>query len=197
MNSKKLIVFAGPTGVGKSTVMSFLKTNFNVTSPLCFTTRKKRVKEDDEYIFVNNEEFNNLEKRGLFFFVTGEDTKYGFYNENDLDKNVFVLATSYENAIRLKNSNSNTIIITMLYKNINEEIVERIQLRNEIVEDYKKRINYDIKDYNTNFVNILALSSLVVCTSEYSIDEVNKLVSEYLVFNNIIEKRENLKLERK
>ena len=46
MNNKKIIVFTGPTGVGKSTVMNYLKENFNVISPLCFTTRKKREKED-------------------------------------------------------------------------------------------------------------------------------------------------------
>ena len=122
MNNNKIIVFAGPTGVGKSTVMNYLKNNFNVVFPLCFTTREKRKKEEEEYIFVNSQEFSVLEKKKLFFFVTGEDTKYGFYNEPSSEEKIFVLATSYENAIRLKQMNQNVIIITFVYQNINDEI---------------------------------------------------------------------------
>ena len=107
----KIIVFTGPTGVGKSTVIDYLKSNYNVNSPICFTTRKKRNEEDNEYIFVNKDEFLTLEENNLFFFVTGEDTKYGFLYKEYSNNLPIVMATSYGNALRLKKKNENAIII--------------------------------------------------------------------------------------
>lgn len=197
MENNKILVLAGPTGVGKSTIINSLIEQYDVMLPLCFTTRKKRDNDDETYVFVDQETFSKYEKNNTFFFITGKGNhKYGFSNLNSDKCKPLIIATSYENALCLKKLNKNTIIITLMYKDIARELPERIKSRNENVADYQKRMQYDIGDYNNNFDKISRLSSLVLCTSLYTIEEMNKIVANYLKDNNLIKKLENKVLRK-
>lgn len=192
MEDNKIIVFAGPTGVGKSTIIRYLKQNFNVISPICYTTRKKRNNNDDEYVFIDDKTFSLYDKNNLFFFTTGHnDNKYGYLNEQHLNGKTMLMATSYKNALRLAEKYKNTIIITLAYKNIESKLIDRMKLRNDNLNNFKSRINYAIQDHKNNFEKISSISALILYTDLYTIDEVNNIVSNYLSINEIIKKNEN------
>jgi adenylate cyclase, class 2 len=63
-----LFLIDGPSGSGKSTLASRVRKTFD--SSLRFArrhcTRKRRADEEDEYIFISNEEFNAMSRTGEF-----------------------------------------------------------------------------------------------------------------------------------
>lgn len=65
----QLIVLSGPSGVGKSTVISeLLSERSDIYFSVSFTTRKPRVGEEDgvNYCFVSKETFEGMIGRGEF-----------------------------------------------------------------------------------------------------------------------------------
>jgi guanylate kinase len=77
-----LAVIAGPTAVGKGTVVRYIKENFpNVHLSVSATTRKPRPNEVEgvDYFFVSNEEFDNMIDTGnmLEYAMVHGSNKYG------------------------------------------------------------------------------------------------------------------------
>ena len=63
------IIISGPSGVGKSTIISkLLKDRKDLEITISYTTRKMREKEQNgvHYNFINNEKFNDLVKNDKF-----------------------------------------------------------------------------------------------------------------------------------
>jgi guanylate kinase len=69
MIKKKCLVFSGPSGVGKSTLIRFVLQTFEFTgSTISCTTRPRRQGEADgiDYHFLSPDKFDELVKRGEF-----------------------------------------------------------------------------------------------------------------------------------
>ena len=71
MSSKKdgiMLILSSPSGAGKTTLVKLLSKNRNFHISISHTTRKLRINEiqNEDYHFVNNEEFENLIKKGEF-----------------------------------------------------------------------------------------------------------------------------------
>ena len=71
MSSKKdgiMVILSSPSGAGKTTLVKLLSKNRNFHISISHTTRKLRINEiqNEDYHFVNNEEFENLIKKGEF-----------------------------------------------------------------------------------------------------------------------------------
>ena len=80
--SKKLIVLAGPTAVGKGTVVDYIVNNFpGIHLSVSATTREPRPGEVDgkNYFFLTHEEFDNLINKGemLEYATVHGLNKYG------------------------------------------------------------------------------------------------------------------------
>lgn len=73
-----MVTISGLSGTGKTTLINHLLETGLFEKIKSFTTRPKRFEEENEYFFVNKEEFDLLEKDG-FFFETEENfgNKYG------------------------------------------------------------------------------------------------------------------------
>jgi guanylate kinase len=80
-NTPKLFVLAGPSGVGKGTlVRKILKERENITLSVSMTTRKKRPSEKNgkEYFFVSQKEFDkNIKENNFLEYEKFFDASYG------------------------------------------------------------------------------------------------------------------------
>lgn len=75
------LVFIGTSGVGKTTIAKELEKQSVVTFNKSHTTRQKRYDDDDDHIYVTEEEFGQLEQSGYFMDVVdpfNNGDKYGY-----------------------------------------------------------------------------------------------------------------------
>ncbi len=90
---KKVVIIAGPTGSGESTITKEIIKKFPVfTRLVSATTRKPRLNEKDEkdYYFFTEEKFKKEVTKGNIIehtFVPGRSVYYGTYKP-DLDKKI-------------------------------------------------------------------------------------------------------------
>jgi len=145
-----IIIFSGPSGVGKSTIINELIKHKNLYFSISHTTREKRHNEIDgvDYFFVTNNEFNNLinskyfieyEKYGTDFYGTGKDQLIN----NDL---ITVLDVEVNGATKLLEDNSDFIGIFIDIEN--SELIKRLENRGHDQEFITKRMNLANKQRN-------------------------------------------------
>ena len=77
------IILTGPKGAGKTEIANHLVSNSDFQIVQAITTRKSRSSGDDDYDFVNDEEFNQYQKNGeLFVYDEYLGNKYGIKTES-------------------------------------------------------------------------------------------------------------------
>jgi len=176
-----IIIFSGPSGVGKSTIINELIKHKKLYFSVSHTTREKRHNEieGEDYYFVTNNQFNKLinqdyfiefEKYGTEFYGTGKDQLI----KNDL---ITVLDVEVNGATKLLRDNSDFVGIFIDIDN--NELIKRLETRGHDQEFIIKRMNlankqrsksnefdYTIKnvDINTTVNKILDL----ICKLEES-----------------------------
>ncbi len=138
-----IIIFSGPSGVGKSTIINELIKYKNLYFSVSHTTREKRhnEKEGEDYFFVTNKDFNNLikndyfieyEKYGTDFYGTGKEQLIN----NDL---ITVLDVEVNGATKLLKENSNFVGIFIDIDN--NELIKRLETRGHDNDFITKRMN--------------------------------------------------------
>ena len=176
-----IIIFSGPSGVGKSTIINELIKQKNLYFSISHTTREKRHNEIDgiDYFFVKNSEFNDLiksdffieyEKYGTDYYGTGKDQ----LNNAELTT---VLDVEVNGATTLLKQNPNFVGIFIDIEN--DELINRLKTRGhnaefiskrmQLASDQRSKINefdYIVKnvDINTTVNNILD----IICNLEES-----------------------------
>ncbi len=91
-NNAKLIIFTGPSGVGKGTILSdfFKKVDKNIVYSISNTTRSPRDGEINgmHYFFISKEEFEKLIKEGLFLEYACYSGNYYGTNKKFVDEKI-------------------------------------------------------------------------------------------------------------
>ena len=167
-----IIIFSGPSGVGKSTIINELIKHKNLYFSISHTTREKGHNEIEgsDYFFVSIDEFNNLIDNNFFIEYEQYGTDYYGTGKNQIDKsnNITVLDVEVNGASKLLKNNKEFIGIFIDIEN--EELIRRLKTRGhnelfikqrmDLANKQRSKINefdYIVKnvDINTTVKNIL------------------------------------------
>lgn len=191
----QLIVLSGPSGVGKSTVISeLLSERSDIYFSVSFTTRKPRVGEEDgvNYCFVSKETFEGMIGRGEFLeYAQYVDNYYGTslrVIEEKLATGIDVLLDiEVQGAAKVRDKCPDAVFIFIIPPSF-EELSRRLHSRNtddesviegrlrKAREEYKEISHYDYLVVNDKVSDAAAeiMSILVAegCRTKYRMNLV-------------------------
>ncbi len=167
-----IIIFSGPSGVGKSTIINELLNHISLYFSISHTTRKKRNNEvhGKDYFFISLNEFKKLIDSKFFIEYEKYGTDYYGTSKEQLinDHNITVLDLEVNGASKLLAKNKDFIGIFIDIDD--DELIKRlkdrghdnnfIEKRMELAAAQRSKINefdyvVDNKDINTTISNIL------------------------------------------
>jgi len=172
-----MIVLSSPSGAGKTTLVSLLSKLKNFEISISHTTRQPRPNEvpNDDYYFVNEEEFTRLIKNGEFleyakvfnnFYGT---TRTPVINKLDKGKNV-LFDIDWQGADQIKNKKLDYKLITFFILPPSKEVLfERLSNRDMkdklIVEERMKQFGHDVLHW-INYDYVVINDNLENCYSK-------------------------------
>ena len=196
MSSKKdgiMVILSSPSGAGKTTLVKLLSKNRNFHISISHTTRKLRINEiqNEDYHFVNNEEFENLIKKGEFleyakvfnhFYGT---TKTPVINNLKNGKNV-IFDIDWQGTEQIKNQKLEYKLITFFVLPPSKKVLfDRLSNRDMkdklIAEERMKVFNKDIQHWK-NYDYVVINDNLQDCFNQICnlIDsEINGSANDY------------------
>lgn len=154
INNGRLILFSGPSGVGKDTLLELLyKKKPDLRRSISATTRKKRENEVDgkDYYFISKEEFELMIQSGnILEYTKYGDNLYGTpkkpIDEWLKDGKSVILKIEVHGAKQIKQLYKNSVAIFILPPSI-EILEERLRKRGtEDEADLQKRMNIAISE---------------------------------------------------
>tara|TARA_B100000029_G_scaffold82525_1_gene73489 strand:+ start:2093 stop:2623 length:531 start_codon:yes stop_codon:yes gene_type:complete len=175
-----IIIFSGPSGVGKSTIINELIKHKDLYFSISHTTREKRHNEEDgvDYFFVSENKFNELIKDDFFIEYEMYGTDYYGTGKNQItNAAITVLDVEVNGATKLLEENSEFIgifididdtelINRLLSRGHDDHFIEK---RMKLAKEQRSKINrFDFVvnnvDINTTVMNILD----IICNLEES-----------------------------
>lgn len=141
---KKIILIAGPSGAGKTTISEYLNKHYDIPRVITHTTRPKRQGEVDKesYYFENDESFNKLH-----FF---EHVKYGAYqygsSKEALDKawekhDLVSLIVDIQGVKSYVTQLGKQVYFLYVTTSTIDELKERLIRRGDSIESVKERLS--------------------------------------------------------
>ncbi len=187
MKQGKLLIFAAPSGAGKSTIVNFIMhQGLNCHFSISTTTRKRRSKEQDgvDYFFISQDEFKHhiIMNEFVEYEEVYEGVLYGTLKsqvEAQLDRgeNV-VFDVDVNGGMAIKKHYKDRALSIFIMPPSKEELVHRLLSRGtdtpEIIEDRMKRVDYEISRAN-EFDHIVINDSL-----EQAEHKIFELVKKFL-----------------
>ena len=188
-----ILVLSSPSGAGKTTLVKLLSKNRDFHISISHTTRKPRINEiqDKDYHFVDNNEFENLIKKGEFleyakvFNHLYGSTKTSVINNLKNGKNV-IFDIDWQGAEQIKNKKLEYKLITFFVLPPSKEVLfNRLSNRDMkdklIAEERMKVFSKDIQHWK-NYDYVVINDNLQDCFNQICnlIDsEINNSTNDY------------------
>lgn len=167
---KKVLIIAGPTGSGESTITKEIIKRFPIfTRLVSATTRLPRLNEQDkvDYYFFSEEDFKKKVTKGEiieYSFVPGRAVYYGTYKPDldkklQLGKNIIVNPDVVGARYYKKNHNATTIFIkTLSIDDLKQRLIKRDpQISEEELDERLKAANYELEN-EENFYDYVVIN---------------------------------------
>ena len=196
MSSKKdgiMLILSSPSGAGKTTLVRLLSKNRDFHISISHTTRKSRINEiqGKDYHFVDNNEFENLIKKGEFleyakvFNHFYGSTKTPVINNLKNGKNV-IFDIDWQGAEQIKNKKLEYKLITFFVLHPSKKVLfDRLSNRDMkdklIAEERMKVFSKDIQHWK-NYNYVVINDNLQDCFNQICnlIDsEINNFTNDY------------------
>lgn len=146
MNKNLLVVFSGPSGVGKGTVVKTLLQKANYSLSVSCTTRAPRENETNgvDYFFITKEKFlKDIENHGFLEFNEHFGNFYGTpkkFVAEKLKTHDVILEIEVDGALKVKRAYPEALLVMILPPN-EEELRVRLKKRGtESAEEIEKRV---------------------------------------------------------
>ncbi|MDR0942165.1 MAG: guanylate kinase [Holosporales bacterium] len=178
---KRCLVFSGPSGVGKSTLVNFVLNNFDsVGTTVSCTSRPPRASEKNgvEYYFISKEEFDERVKNGEFIeHVELYGNKYGTLKTavSDIlkDKDLCILDLDFEGAYNILSNNlipnfkvEGILVLPLSIKSLKTRLMNR---RTETEEEIQRRLDESFNAKKiASYKHIIFNNDLEVAKAEIS-----------------------------
>ena len=146
------LVFYGPSGVGKTSLIQKLKKNFNISFSVSHTTRKKRENEMDgvDYYFTDKKIFNEIITKDEFFEYTQYNNNYYGTSKEAVKECLKNQNCIFDLDLNGINSFHEKLPYNAYYIYIQEpsikELESRLRARNEEEDVIRNRISKTIED---------------------------------------------------
>ena len=207
MSSKKdgiMLILSSPSGAGKTTLVRLLSKNRDFHISISHTTRKPRINEiqDKDYHFVDNNEFENLIKKGEFleyakvFNHLYGSTKTPVINNLKNGKNV-IFDIDWQGAEQIKNKKLEYKLITFFVlppskkvlfdrlsnRDMKDKLIaeERMKVFSKDIQHWKNYdyvvINDNLQDCFNQICNLID-SEIYNSTNDYSKELIQKHVKQ-------------------
>ncbi len=159
METKQILVIAGPTGSGESTITNEIIKRYphKVVRLITSTTREPRPGEQNgvDYFFFTKEQFAEARAAGQLLeetYVANRDTYYGTYKpdlEEKLSRGFIVIVNPDLVGAKFYKEHYNATTVFVKSANINE-LKGRLQKRNPEMseEEHAKRIENAVLEFN-------------------------------------------------
>ena len=162
MSNNLLLVFSGPSGVGKGTIVKELLKDGNYALSVSCTTRKMREGEEEgkSYFFISKEKFlEEVEKGGFLEYSNHFDNFYGTprkFVEKQLEERDVILEIEVDGALQVKKSYPEAILVMIVPPSV-EELKNRLVGRGtesaEKIASRLERYEYELSQkHNYNYV---------------------------------------------
>ena len=194
-NSGKLIIFAAPSGAGKSSLIKKIikDSENNLELSVSATTRLPREGEThgEDYFFINEKEFNELKSNQAFLeFAYVHGHQYGtiksFVDEKLKDGINVILDIDVQGFTQIKNAIEDTVSIFIIPPSF-DELKKRLTLRGlDLDEAIKKRLenakeelkqaeSFDYIILNDNFDKAIEELSSIIISENYEYNSQDNL----------------------
>lgn len=183
----KLLIFAAPSGAGKTTIVRHLLRRFdNLAFSISATTRPKRSYEvaGADYYFLSSEEFDRLVKENAF--VEWEEVYEGLYYgtlRSEIqrlwaDGKHIIFDIDVKGAMNIKKAFPDESLAVFVKPPSLEDLIERLRLRQtESEESFKKRVARMTEEmtYQNKFDVVLVNDVL-----EVALEEAERITRDFL-----------------
>ncbi|MDO8509755.1 MAG: guanylate kinase [bacterium] len=196
-----IIIIAGPTGVGKTTVAKALQRKYKqLKASVTFTTRTPRpqAKEDKKVYFVSNKEFKQrLAKKEFLEWALVHKKYYGTHRAKTLElleKYPVIFNIDVQGARQLMRHFPDNCISIFLMPESSEQIIEHIRQRGPIdPKDLENRLKSSKKEILASryFDHIIVNNEGKV---RHTINTIEKIILPYISLNpKIVDKKTKIR----